>query len=130
MVACVIEFTTLVVTWNVVLVLPAGTVAVPPAGTCAELELLETLTAAPPTGAIPVRVIVAVEDWPPLTVPGFRLNDCRLGGAFAMLKVAVSVSVPPAESVTTCVMVCVPLGASAVFQGLAAAFGEPVTLPM
>ena len=64
---------------NVVLLEPAGTVTVPPAGTCAEAESLETLTVAPPVGAAPVSVTVAVEDWPPITVDGFMETDCTVG---------------------------------------------------
>ena len=61
MCAVVAALTLLVLTVKVVLVVPASTVTVPLAGTCAEVESLETLTAAPPVGAAPVSVTVAVE---------------------------------------------------------------------
>ena len=93
------------------------------------MELLDTFTTAPPAGAAPASVSVAVEDWPPLTVPGLRVKDCRLGGAFAIVNVAVMTSVPPAESVILCVMVCVPLATCSVFQGWAAEVDELFTLP-
>lgn len=66
--------TALVVTWKVVDVDPAGTVAV--GGTCAaEVLLLASAMVAPPRGATAFRVMVAIEDWPPRTLLGFNDTD-------------------------------------------------------
>ena len=85
------EFTELVVTVNVVLALPCGTVTVPACGTWAAAVLsLETFTVAPPLGATPLKVTVAVEDCPPVTVVGLRPTDCTTKGPTARAAVLVT----------------------------------------
>jgi hypothetical protein len=69
----VVELGGEVVTVNVAVVLPAGTVTL--LGTLAELLLLESVTTAPPEGAAMVRVTVPVALVPPSTVVGFRANE-------------------------------------------------------
>jgi hypothetical protein len=73
--------TALVVTVNVVDVLPAGTVTL--AGTTAEALLLDRVTAAPPPGAAPLNVTVAVEPEPPVTAVGF--SDSELTTTWGVL---------------------------------------------
>jgi len=60
---------------NVTLVAPDGTVTV--LGTIAEVALLASVIEVPPVGAAPVRVTVAVEDTPPTTFVGFKVNEER-----------------------------------------------------
>lgn len=75
----VIVATALVVTMNVVVVLPAGTITED--WTCAAvLLLLERLTAAPPTGATPFSVTVPVELLPPVTNVGLSVILDSIGG--------------------------------------------------
>src|SRR2546427_455306 len=69
MVAEVDAATALVVTVNVTLVAPTGTVTL--AGTVAAELLLDSATCAPPAGAGPSSVTVPVELLPPVTVVGF-----------------------------------------------------------
>ena len=77
--------TTLVVTVNVVEVLPAAIVTV--AGTwAAPVLLLESVTTAPPAGATPFNVTVPVELLPPDTDVGFRVTVDATAGL--MVKVA------------------------------------------
>ena len=72
----VLAVTTLVVTVNVTLLAPAGMVA--DAGTCATaVRLLLRETTAPPSGAAPFSVSVAVEDVPPVTVVGFTVREIK-----------------------------------------------------
>src|SRR6266851_2584454 len=87
-----VEVTTgLVVTVNVALVAPAGTVT-PLAGTLAAALLLDRETRAPPLGAGPFRVTVPVgEEIPPVTLAGLRLREEGTGGT----TVSVAVCVPP-----------------------------------
>ena len=54
---------------------PAGTVT--DVGTVADALLDFRVTTAPPVGAIPARVIVPVDDVPPVTVIGFTLTEDR-----------------------------------------------------
>jgi len=70
--------TVLVVTVNVVLVAPAGTVTLP--GTVAAVLLLDRVTDAPPAGAGPFSVTVPVEFPPPVTVVGFSASERRAAG--------------------------------------------------
>ena len=67
-VAVVLADTALVDTGKVAVVAPAGTVML--SGTVAAAELEVKLIAAPPGGALPVRVMVPTELAPPLTVLG------------------------------------------------------------
>ena len=67
-----------VVTANVALVVPAGTVTLE--GTLAAPLLLESATCAPPVGAGPLSVTVPVEDCtPPITLVGFSVSEERVG---------------------------------------------------
>lgn len=60
------------------MVLPSATKT--EAGTLAEVELLDSFTADPPTGAGTVRVTVPVVVTPPATEVGVRLTDETAGG--------------------------------------------------
>jgi hypothetical protein len=75
--------TALVLTVNVALVAPAGTVTMD--GTlAAAVLLLESVTVAPLAGAAPLNVTVPVEDCtPPTTLVGFRESEERVGGGGA-----------------------------------------------
>ena len=80
MVADVAAATALVVTWKVADVMPAGTVTL--AGTAADALFSESETAAPPAGAAPLRVTVAVDVSPPITVAGLSaIDDATVTGA-------------------------------------------------
>jgi hypothetical protein len=71
--------TALVLTVNVALVAPAATVTLE--GTvAAAVLLLESATCAPPAGAAPLNVTVPVEEFPPVIVEGFSVNEERVGG--------------------------------------------------
>src|SRR5713101_2639860 len=85
MVAKVDAVTDTVVTVNVALVAPAGTVTLPTAGTLAAAGLLlERVTTAPPVGAAALRVTVATEELPPTTLVGFsRKTETVRGGGGA-----------------------------------------------
>jgi len=67
-VADVDAVTDVVVTVNVAVVAPAGTVTL--AGVAAALELSESDTAAPPVGAAALSVTVPVDELPPTTLVG------------------------------------------------------------
>jgi len=89
MLTVVVVATELVVTANVVDVLPAGTVTL--AGTAAtNVLLLERFTATPPAGEAPLRVTVPVEGLPPVTMVGFRETEDRVTAGFTV-KAAVRV---------------------------------------
>ena len=80
MVTAVDVATALVLTVNVPLLAPAGTVTLDGTWAAAVL-LLESATVAPPAGAAPLNVTVPVEDCvPPTTLVGFRESDERVGG--------------------------------------------------
>ena len=69
--------TALVATVNVALVAPAATVTL--AGVLATVVLLlESVTVAPPDGAARLNVTVPVDEFPPVTLVGFRLSDERV----------------------------------------------------
>lgn len=70
--------TALVVTLNVALVPPAGTVTL--AGAFAAGLLLESATCAPPAGAGPSSTTVPVTGLPPATLDWLRLSTETLGG--------------------------------------------------
>ena len=53
---------------------------VAPAGTCAEVLLLDNVTVAPPAGATPLSVTVPTELFPPTTVLGFTVTEDRTRG--------------------------------------------------
>jgi hypothetical protein len=71
-VADVATVTEVVVTVNVALVAPVGTVTL--AGAAVAPELSDSDTNAPPLGAAPVRVTVPVDELPPVTLLGLRLK--------------------------------------------------------
>jgi hypothetical protein len=80
MVAEVATTTMDVLTVNVALVAPAGTVTLE--GTLAALLLLARVICAPPAGAGPLKVTVPVEDCaPPTTLLGFRVSEETVGSA-------------------------------------------------
>ena len=85
-----------VLTVNVALVAPAGTVTLE--GTLAAPLLLESRTSAPPAGAGPLSVAVPVEDCkPPITLVGFSESEERVGGgggAAVTVSEAVLVTLP------------------------------------
>ncbi len=63
---------------NVALVAPAATVTL--AGVLATVVLLlESVTAAPPAGAAAVNVTLPVDEFPPVTLVGFRVSEERVG---------------------------------------------------
>ena len=71
--------TALVLTVKVALVAPAATVTLE--GTRATVVLLlERATCAPPAGAGPLRVTVPAEEFPPVTVVGFRESEESVDG--------------------------------------------------
>jgi hypothetical protein len=88
--------TTKVVTVNVALVAPTGTVTL--AGTVATaVLLLERVTRAPPVRAGPLSVTLPVEADPPLTLGGFSVSDVRVGpGGGCGVTVSEAVLVTPA----------------------------------
>ena len=63
---------------KIALVAPAATVTL--AGVLATVVLLlESVTAAPPDGAAAVNVTVPVDEFPPVTLVGFRVSEERVG---------------------------------------------------
>src|SRR3989442_10376800 len=92
MVAEVDAVTALVVTVNVTLVAPTGTVTL--AGTEAAELLLDSVTCAPPAGAGPSSVTVPVELLPPVTVVGLSASEERPAAGFT---VRVAARVTPFE---------------------------------
>ena len=83
MVTCVELVTVLVVTENVALVDPAGTVTLGTTTWASPVLLLARLTIAPPVGAGPLSVTEPVDPDPPTTLAGFRVIELRttIGGA-------------------------------------------------
>src|SRR6266550_3412104 len=76
MVTAVEAVTALVATVKVALVAPAATVTL--AGVLATVVLLlERVTAAPPDGAAALKVTVPVDEFPPVTLVGFRVSEER-----------------------------------------------------
>jgi hypothetical protein len=95
--------TACVVTEKVALVAPAATVTL--AGTEARAELLlARVTTAPSDGAALVRVTVPCDEFPPVTLAGFRLSVERVKGVGVAggdtVSVAVLVTPNDAETVT------------------------------
>ncbi len=90
-----------VVTVNVALVAPAGTVTLPLTGTLATALLLDRVTSAPPVGAVALNVTVATEELPPTTLVGFsaKPDTVRGGGGAGGETVSRAVLVtPPKEA--------------------------------
>lgn len=83
--------TAFVVIEKVALVAPCGTLTV--AGTDAAALLLESVTANPLAGAVPLSVMVACDVAPPVTIAGLALRLCRVvgGGTGVTFRVAVFV---------------------------------------
>jgi hypothetical protein len=79
-----------VVTGNVAEVEPAGTVTL--AGTLADVLLSDRVTAAPPAGATPLSVTVAVEVSPPTTLAGLSARDDTVVTATSIPSTAVRVT--------------------------------------
>src|SRR5260370_14375566 len=80
MLAVVDTATALVLTVNDAVVAPAATVTLE--GTVAtDVLLLESATCAPPVGAGPLSVTVPVEEFPPVTLVGFRETEDSETGA-------------------------------------------------
>src|SRR5712692_7338768 len=80
-----------VVTVNVALAPPAGTVTLPTAGTLAAAGLLlERVTTAPPAGAAALSVTVATEELPPTTLVGFSTKPETVRGGGGAGGVTVS----------------------------------------
>jgi hypothetical protein len=96
--------TALVVTWNVPVVAPAATVAVP--GTVAAALLLESVTVAA-AAAAPFSVTVPIEDVPPVTVTGLKATEAT-AGLIRTVRFAVAMWGGVAESVTVTVKLKVP----------------------
>ena len=72
----VVELTGIVVTANVAVVAPAGTVMLP--GAVAIALSLNRATWAPSVGAGPVKVTVPVAEAPPVTLAGLKDTEARL----------------------------------------------------
>src|SRR5437879_86346 len=72
--------TALVLTVNVALLAPAATVRRASSG-AVDVLLLEREAVAPPAGAGPLSVTVAVEGDPPVTLVGFSVSEERVGRA-------------------------------------------------
>ena len=89
--------TATVVTFTDTDVVPSGIVAV--AGTVAAAELLLSITVIPPAGAGRDAEIVAVDDWPPATVDGFKTTVVMSPGIAVTVTFAV-VDAPPAVAWT------------------------------
>lgn len=93
MVAVVATVTDVVATVKVALVAPLATVT--PAGTVAAALLLDSVTAAPPEGATPLKVTVAVELLlPPTTLVGLSESAETVTVGGVPVGVIVSVAVP------------------------------------
>jgi hypothetical protein len=71
--------TALVVTVNAAVVAPVVTVVL--ASTCAAaVLLLESVTTAPPAGALPLSVTIPADEPPPCTLVGFSVTEVKVGG--------------------------------------------------
>ena len=86
--------TTEVLTVNVALVAPAGTVTIE--DTLAAPLLLASVTCAPPEGAGPLSVTVPVEDCtPPITLVGFSVSEERVGSGDGVTVSVADLLTPP-----------------------------------
>jgi len=92
--------TALVLTVNVALLVPAGTVTLA-ATVAAAVLLLVRLTTAPPLGAGPLSITVPVEGFPPVTLVGFRLTEERVAGGGVTVSEAVWVPLPYVPEMVT-----------------------------
>ena len=81
----------MVTTVKVTLVAPAATVAL--AGTVADALLDDRVRTAPPGGATPIKVTVAVAVPPPCKISGQRVSESSAGGA-VMAREAVRLAPP------------------------------------
>ena len=103
-VAGVVVVTVLLVAVALALVAPAGTVKL--AGTVAtDVLLLERVTTAPPDGAGAVRVTVACEVAPPVTIAGLSVIEDSEAGApfFVTVRVADLEALPTSALIVTTV---------------------------
>jgi hypothetical protein len=100
--------TVLVLTLKVALVLPAGTETLD--GTVAtDVFLLESVTSAPPDGALELSVTVPVELLPPLTLVGFRVSEeMAAADPGVMVIEAWTVLLPRDAVITTAVLLRTP----------------------
>ena len=89
-VTAVCELTANVLTVNVPVALPAGTVTV--GGKFTEVELLDNATTIPPVPALALNVTVPVVDVPPRTVVGLTLMPVSAGAV--IVKLALTLVVP------------------------------------
>jgi len=88
MVAELVAVTATVVTVNVALVVPAGTVTLPSAGTLATAELLlESVMTIPPAGAADVSVTVPVDEAGPTTLVGLSVRAASVPGGVGAVGV-------------------------------------------
>jgi len=97
--------TLVVLTLKVALVLPAATVTLE--GTVAtDVLVLVRLTTAPPEGALPLRVTVPVELFPPFTLVGFKVTEERVTAEAAVtVREACSVLLPRVAVITAVLVV-------------------------
>lgn len=93
MLTAVDAVTETVVTVNVALEAPAGTVTL--AGTVAVAELEASDTTAPPVGAALVNVTVPCEVPPPVTLAGLSVKALRLAGGGTGVTASVLVRLAP-----------------------------------
>jgi hypothetical protein len=91
-VGVVAAVTDVVATVKLAVVAPAATVTL--AGTVADAWLLDSVTAAPPEGATPLKVTVPVELLPPTTLAGLSESAETVTVGGVPLGVIVSVAVP------------------------------------
>ena len=86
-----------VLTVNVALVPPAGTVTLE--GTLAAPLLLASATCAPPAGAGPLSVTVPVEDCTlPITLVGFSVSEERVGSGGGVTVSVADLLTPPSDA--------------------------------
>jgi len=102
MVAVTFDVTAVVVTVKVALVAPSLTVTL--AGTLADELLSERATNAPPAGAALVNVTVPVEEFPPVTLEGFRVTPESAAGR-VIVKSDVLVTPPATALIVATVLV-------------------------
>jgi hypothetical protein len=84
--------TGVVVTVKVAVLAPAATVTL--AGTVAAALLSDSVTTAPPVGALPFSVTVPVEFAPPVTVVGLTVSEVKVAGVTVRVAVCATPRVP------------------------------------